>query len=50
MNIGKYEFKAHFICSEVFSFVVLGPAPSSAMCWCTNLVVFGAIAVNTRDA
>lgn len=37
INIGKYEFKAHSIRSEVFSFVVLGSAPSSAMCCFTNL-------------
>lgn len=38
INIGKYEFKAHSIRSEVFSFVVLGSAPSSAMCCFTNLL------------
>lgn len=40
--IGKYEFKAHSICSEVFSFV-LGPAP---LVPCAGVE----IAVNNRDA
>lgn len=31
INIGKYEFKAHSICSEVFSFVVLGPLVQCAV-------------------